>query len=80
MTNRTSSELENSPTTLSQPQSGVAHDRLLRWPQVREITGISRTTAWRLERQQLFPKRVQVSTRITAWRESEILNFVESRA
>lgn len=54
-------------------------DRLLRWPSVQQITGISRTTAWRLEQIGQFPHRVRVSAGITAWRESEILTFIQTR-
>lgn len=55
------------------------NDKLLRWPSVQQITGISRTTAWRLEKLGQFPSRVRVSTGIIAWRESEILYFIKTR-
>jgi len=55
------------------------NDKLLRWPMVEQLTGISRTTAWRLEKLGQFPNRVRVSAGITAWRESEILTFIQTR-
>jgi predicted DNA-binding transcriptional regulator AlpA len=54
-------------------------DALLRWPTVQQLTGISRTTAWRLEKLGQFPSRVRVSAGITAWRKSEILTFIQTR-
>lgn len=47
-------------------------ERLLPWPQVRERTGLSRTTAWRLQNAGDFPKPVQVSPNRVGWRETEI--------
>jgi len=57
----------------------IKNDKLLRWPVVQEITGISRTTVWRLENVKQFPARVKVSKGITAWKESEIMTFIDSR-
>ena len=51
-------------TDLSQGYS--CQERLLSWPRVREITGISRTTAWRLSRGGDFPKPVQISATVGA--------------
>ena len=47
-------------------------DTILRWPQVKKMTNLSRTTVWRMEKQGLFPKRVQISLKNIGWRESEI--------
>ncbi|HBU77527.1 MAG TPA: hypothetical protein DEF18_05440, partial [Muricauda sp.] len=35
--------------------------------EVREATGLSDTTIWRLEQQGLFPKRIQLSANRTEW-------------
>ena len=48
-------------------------DRLLGWKQVRELAGISRTTAWRLQKAGAFPRPVVISKGRVGWRESEIL-------
>lgn len=54
--------------------------RLLSWPQVRPLVGnIGRTTAWRLERQGLFPKSIVVSPGRRAWRESDIVRWQSER-
>ncbi len=56
-------------------------ERYLSWNQVRPLVGdIGRTTAWRLERQNLFPKSLSVSPGRRAWRESDILAWQAQRA
>lgn len=47
-------------------------DRVLSWRSVREMTGISRTTAWRLQRSGAFPQPVKLSPGRVGWREGEI--------
>ena len=42
-------------------------------------TGISRTTAWRLEKEDKFPKRRIVSAGLVGWLESEINDWVTNR-
>lgn len=54
-------------------------DRLLSWSRVRDMVGISRTTAWRLQRTGGFPAPVQVSPGRVAWRESELAAWFEAR-
>ena len=52
---------------------------LLRLPDVMELTGLSRSSVYRLEAAGDFPKRVRLSERATAWREEELLEWVDSR-
>lgn len=47
-------------------------DRLLPWRRVKDLTGISRTTAWRLQNAGVFPRPVQISPGRVGWRESEV--------
>lgn len=54
-------------------------DRLLLWPEVRHHTGVSRTTAWRMERTGGFPARVQLSPGRVGWWESEVTAWKMSR-
>jgi len=56
-----------------------AKDSILRFPQVKGMTGLSRTTIWRLEQSGDFPKRVQLSPNAVGWREPEINNWQNSR-
>lgn len=52
---------------------------LIRWPTVSRVAGISRTTAWRMERDGAFPRRRQISTNSVGWLRHEIEAWVESR-
>jgi prophage regulatory protein len=53
--------------------------RLLRFPAVRERTGLSRSTIWRLERGGLFPRHRQISLNAVAWSEKEIVQWIQSK-
>ena len=55
-------------------------DRFIREPECKSITGLSRTTRWRLEQAGDFPKRYQISPGISAYKESEILDWLESKS
>lgn len=52
--------------------------RLLRLPEVVDITGLSYTTIWRREKEGEFPRRRRISGNIIAWRSDEIEEWVES--
>ena len=54
-------------------------DRFLREREVRNVTGLSRTTRWRMENENNFPKRRQISTGAVGWKESEIQAWVADR-
>ena len=47
-------------------------DRFIREPEIALITGLSRTTRWRLERAGKFPNRRRISTNAVGWLASEI--------
>jgi prophage regulatory protein len=53
--------------------------RLLRFPAVRERTGLSRSTIWRLERSGLFPRHRQISLNAVAWSEREIVDWIQAK-
>ena len=48
--------------------------------QVLEITGLSRTSVWRFEKNGDFPKRRQLGPRRVGYVDSEISNWMESRS
>lgn len=54
-------------------------ERILREPDVRTMTGLSRTTCWRLERADQFPHKHQLSAGAVGWLESEILAWMNQR-
>lgn len=53
-------------------KTGGPEDRLLPWERVQDIAGISRTTAWRMQRTGDFPTPVTVSPGRVGWWESEL--------
>lgn len=54
-------------------------DRLLPWRRVKEIIGLSRTTAWRMQRRGDFPLPVPVSPGRVGWSESELMAWKAAR-
>ena len=53
--------------------------RLLRFPAVRHMTGLSRSTIWRLERAQTFPRHVRLSANTVAWLEDDIKDWIRQK-
>lgn len=51
----------------------------LRFPQVKAMVGLSRSTIWRLERLGQFPKRRQISPRTVAWLREEVDEWIKKR-
>jgi prophage regulatory protein len=58
----------------------VAQPILLRLPMVMRITGLARSTIYKLISQNQFPVPIKLSTRAVAWLQSEIETWVSSRA
>jgi len=56
-----------------------AADRILRNHDLDVLTGISRTTRWRLEQAGDFPARRRISSMAVGWIESEVLAWLEAR-
>jgi len=52
---------------------------LIRWPVVRQMTGLSRSTIDRLEHRGEFPRRLLISSHAVAWRHGDVLAWAESR-
>lgn len=55
-------------------------DRFVRETEVARITALSRTTRWRLERDGKFPRRRRISANSVGWLESELVQWLESKA
>ena len=55
-------------------------DRFMREPEVHRITGLSRTTRWRLERAGKFPRKRQISENVRANLASEIMAWVAEQS
>lgn len=54
-------------------------NRLIRFKDVKERVGISRSTVWRMEREGKFPSRRLISKNSVAWVEKEIETWIEGR-
>lgn len=54
-------------------------EQVIRAKSLPSITGLSRTTIWRLEKAGNFPKRVKLSAGAIGWRLSEVMDWLNSR-
>ena len=54
-------------------------DRLLRRRNVEEITGLSRSSIYRLMQEGEFPRPVRVGPTAVRWRETDITAWLDSR-
>ncbi len=52
---------------------------VVRSKQLRQLTGLSYTTIWRLEREGAFPARIRLSRSSVGWRRSEIEAWLAAR-
>jgi prophage regulatory protein len=53
--------------------------RLLRFADVRDRTGLSRSTIWRLERRGEFPAHRRISANTVAWVEEEVAAWIHTK-
>ena len=53
--------------------------KLLRLPQVKELTQLSSEGIYRLISQGKFPKQIKIAERSSRWIESEIMNFITEK-
>ena len=67
------------PEGVDQSLDRVLTLKLLRFPTVRERTGLSRSTIWRLERCGDFPKHRRISATVVAWVEEEVMGWIHSK-
>ncbi|WP_299017141.1 AlpA family transcriptional regulator [uncultured Photobacterium sp.] len=54
-------------------------NRFVREPERKAITTISRTQAWKLEKQGLFPKRIKLGNRSVGWKLSELMEWIDNQ-
>jgi prophage regulatory protein len=53
--------------------------QILRTADVVRLTGLSKTTLWRLERRGIFPSRIRLGLNSVGWRDEEVQRWIESR-
>jgi len=61
------------------PKIAAARRRLIRNAEVRNRTGLSKTSIWRGQRNGTFPKPIKSSPGCVAWLEDEIEAWIDSR-
>lgn len=54
-------------------------ERIIRAKELKDITGLSRTTIWRMERTGNFPQRVALCPGSIGWRYSEVMEWMKTR-
>jgi prophage regulatory protein len=54
-------------------------NRILKQPEVSRVTGLSRSSIYRLEALGQFPLRVKLSEAASGWRSDEIEAWIDSR-
>lgn len=64
------------PIALTECSSAKA---LVRLPEVQRLSGLSRSTIYRLEACGGFPSRVRLSERAIAWRSEEVQTWLDAR-
>ena len=53
--------------------------KVLRLPQVCDLTGLCRSMIYQMEADQRFPKRVRIGTRAVGWLEGEVRAWLQER-
>ena len=54
--------------------------RLIYYPELKRLTGLSRSTVWKLEKEGNFPKRRLITSNRVAWIEGEVHSWITSRS
>ena len=57
----------------------TAISRIIRLPEVTNLTGISRTMIYELIKKNKFPRQINLGVRAVGWVESEIQEWIEQR-
>lgn len=54
-------------------------DKILRCLDVQEVTGLSRSTIYRMMNRDDFPKATKLGIRAIGWRQSAVADWIEAR-
>jgi len=55
------------------------NEKFNRLPEVMKVTGLARSTVWLWVKMGKFPKPIKLSPRVTVWRESDLIDWIESQ-
>ena len=64
---------------VEQYKDRLNEDRLIRLPEVLRLTGLSKSTIYRMQSENRFPQRVYCSERGVAWHLREIMDWISAR-
>lgn len=71
--------MQQNPSRSPERQSSADMPLLVRLPMVMRLTGLGRSTIYRMVAAQKFPSPVRLSARAVAWRQSDLNAWSESR-
>ena len=57
----------------------AAHRKVIRLPEVIELTGIGRSTIYERKAKGLFPQSIKIGGRAVGWYLDEVLHYINSR-
>lgn len=60
-------------------QETLRAKKILKMPQVSEVTGLSKSSIYELIRDGKFPKQIKLSVRSVGWLESDIDSWLDAR-
>jgi len=69
-----------SPTNTPSTSIASAPDRIIRANEVQDMTGLSRTTLWRMENKNEFPRRVSLGGNTVGWKLREVQDWISNRS
>ena len=58
----------------------MEHSRIMRRPEVERITGLSRSTIYKMMAEGEFPKPTKLGRRAVGWPAGAVINWLDSRA
>jgi len=57
----------------------LENERIIRFPEISKMVGLSRSTIWRREASGDFPKRVRIGKNSVGWKFSDVQRWIASR-
>jgi len=73
------SYLLNNSTQNNQTSTPNIPDRIIRAKEVEEMTGLSRTSIWRYEKNNTFPQRIKLGDISVGWKLNEVQEWIYKR-
>lgn len=68
-----------SSAAVSRSDKSEVAPRIIRLPAVLQLTGLSRSTLYELDKAGAFPGKVRLSSRSVGWVEEEVRSFIRDR-